>query len=67
MTNYEKIKLLAKQLQFMLDEGLIDEEHCGTVKEEIYSTMEILADCNEEYAEAFEEDLKELEGDENGI
>jgi hypothetical protein len=60
MTNYEKIKLIAKHLQFMLDEGLIDEEHCGTVKEEIYSTMEILSDCDSEYEEAFKEDLKEL-------
>lgn len=60
MTNYEKIKLLTKQLQFMLDEGLIDEEYCGTVKEEIYSTMEILSDCDEICAEAFKEDMKEF-------
>ena len=60
MTNYEKLKVLVDQLQFMLDEGLIDEEHCGTVKEEIFSTMEILSDCCVEYAEAFEEDLKEF-------
>ena len=60
MTNYEKFKVLVDQLQFMLDEGIIDEEHCGTIKEEIFSTMEILSDCCVEYAEAFKEDLKEL-------
>lgn len=60
MTNYEKMKVLVDHLQFMIDEGLIDEEHCGTVKEEIFSTMEILSDCNEICAEAFKEDMKEF-------
>lgn len=60
MTNYEKSKVLVDQLQFMIDEGLIDEEHCGTVKEEIFSTMEILSDCNEICEESFKEDLKEF-------
>lgn len=60
MTNYEKIKVLVDQLNFLLDEGLIDEEECGTIKEEIYSTMEILSDCNEICAKAFKEDMKEL-------
>ncbi len=60
MTNYEKLKVLVDQLNFLLDEGLIDEEECGTIKEEIYSTMEILSDCNEMCEEAFKEDMKEF-------
>lgn len=66
MTNYEKLKRLVDQLKFMLDEGIIDEEGCGTVKEEIHSTMEILSDCNELDAEAFKEDLKESAISEGG-
>ena len=60
MTNYEKLKVLVDQLQFFLDEGLIDEEHCGTIKEEIFSTMEVLSECDEKYQEAFKEDMKEF-------
>lgn len=60
MTNYEKLTRLVNHLQFMLAEGIIDEEHCGTVKGEIFSTMEILSDCDEECEEAFREDIKEL-------
>ena len=60
MTNYEKLERLVKHLQFMIDEALIDPEHCGTIKEEIFSAMEILADCDEECAEAFSSDLKDF-------
>lgn len=44
MTNLEKLKLVVGQLQFMIDEGLIDEESCETVEEEVASAIEILID-----------------------
>ena len=58
MTNLEKLKILVDHLQFMIDEDLVDEEHCGSIAEEVMSTMEILSDCNVECEEAFKEDLK---------
>ena len=67
MTNYEKLTRLVNHIQFMLDEGIIDEESCGTIKEEIFSAMEILSDCDAECEEAFRETLKEFGSDENGI
>ena len=60
MTNFDKIKLITAHLKFMIDEGILDEEGCGNVVEEIYSTMEILADCNEDYKAAFEDDMRTL-------
>lgn len=66
MTNYEKLKCLVDELNFMFKEGLIDEEECGTIKEEIFSTMEILSDCDEICAEAFKEDMKEFAMMEDG-
>ena len=60
MTNYNKLRLLVDHLQFLLDEELITEDNCGTVKEEIFSTMEILADCDADCAEAYATDMAEL-------
>lgn len=60
MTNFEKMKHLVQQLQFFIDEGLINEENCGMVKEEIFSTMEVLSDCDAECQKAFKEDMEEL-------
>lgn len=60
MTNLEKIKKLVHHLQFMIDEGILNEEECGTVLEEIHSTMEILVDCNPEMEIDFAQDIKTL-------
>lgn len=60
MTNYEKITKLVQHLQFMIDEELINEDACGTISEEIYSAMEILADYNQEFELAYAEDMKAL-------
>ena len=57
MSNYEKIKCIAQQLQFFIDEGLIDEKNCGSVAEEVMSTMEILSDCDSVCEEGFKKDL----------
>lgn len=45
MTNLEKLKKVVEQLTFMIGEGLIDEDCCGTIYEEVESTIEILRDC----------------------
>lgn len=60
MTNFEKVKLITKELQFLIDEGLLNEEGCGTVLEELHSVVEILADCNDELRGAFSGELEAL-------
>ena len=57
MTNLEKLKMIVSQLQFMINEGIIDEEHCGMIHEEVYSTIEILLDCDPFLAPTFDADL----------
>ena len=61
MSDFEKIKLIAKQLQFFIDEGIVNENDCGSVLEEIYSVMEILEDCNQELKGVFSKEMKALE------
>lgn len=61
MTNFEKIKLIVNQLQFYIEEGLITENECGSVLEEIYSAMEILEDCGAVDNETFKQEMKALE------
>lgn len=61
MTNFEKIKLIANQLQFYIEEGIITENECGSVLEEIYSTMEILEDCGAVNNEDFKKEMAALE------
>ena len=57
MTNLERLKMVVNQIQFMIDEGIIDEEHCGMIHEEVYSAMEILLDCDILRATAFHSDM----------
>lgn len=61
MTNFEKIKLIVNQLQFYIEEGLITENECGSVLEEIYSAMEILEDCGAINDGTFKEEMAALE------
>jgi hypothetical protein len=60
MTNFEKIKHITKQLQFYIDEGLLNEGNCSSVLEEIFSAMEILVDSNPEMKEDFSQELAAL-------
>lgn len=59
--NFSKLKLLTDHLQTMIKDGLIAPDgECGTITEEILSCMEILSECDEEFAEAFNEDMGKL-------
>ena len=59
--NFSKLKLLTDHLQTMIKDGLIAPDgECGTIAEEILSCMEILSQCDEEFAEAFNEDMGKL-------
>lgn len=60
MTNLEKLKLFTKHIQFMLDEDIVTEENCCTLLEEVFSAMEVLVDCNEEFEKAFIDELELL-------
>lgn len=56
MTNLERLKMVVGQLQFMINENIID-ENCGSICEEVYSTMEILVDADICLATAFHHDM----------
>lgn len=60
MTNFEKLNRVINHIQFMIDEGLIAEGACGSIREEVYSSIEILVDCNPEIKKDFEKDMEEL-------
>lgn len=51
MTNLEKLKLVIGQIQFMIDEKIIDEDSCGSILSEVHDACEILVDANPEYKE----------------
>lgn len=59
--NFYKLKLLSDHLQTMIKDGLIAPDgECGTIPEEIYSCIEILSQCDEEWADMFDEDMRKL-------
>lgn len=61
MSNLDKLRLVIGHIKFMIDEDIITEESCGSIKEEIYSTIEILCDIDFNYQQNFEKDMKEFE------
>lgn len=60
MTNFEKLRLVTEHIIFMIDEGVITEETCGSIREEIYSAIEILVDSNPRWKKTFTKDMEDL-------